>query len=361
MLIVDIVIVDKLIQYSYVPFENVFLNKVLIFSLALFISLLIPIFAIWAAKHLGLVDIPYQRPHKTHKKPTPIAGGISLVISLLILFSIRKWLLGSTQIDPYIIGALAVLFLVGIIDDFIILSAKFKLLPQILAAAILVLGNHQVHILDNQLLNILISIIWFVGITNAFNFIDSSDGLLLGTGIIISSFIIFATLNSNQDLLNTLTIAFLGLLVGLFVHNRYPARLFLGDSGSQVIGLIFALLALNYNPLGFDRTTSWISPILMMSFPIFDVSLVVFSRFKRGLPIFQGQLDHTYHRLKKLFQNSKILNLIIFGLTFTTNILGLINLYLKPVFSYLLLASVFILGIAFYLKLEAIYQEYSGA
>jgi UDP-GlcNAc:undecaprenyl-phosphate GlcNAc-1-phosphate transferase len=193
-----------------------------------------------------------------------------------------------------------------------------------------------------------------VGIINAFNFIDSSDGLLLGIAIIICSFIIFATLNSNQSLLNKLTTIFLGLLIGLFIYNRHPARIFLGDSGSQVIGFIFALLALNYNPLGFDRTTSWISPILMMAFPIFDVSLVVFSRFKRKLPVFRAQLDHTYHRLKLKYQNTKTPNLIILVITFGTNALALVNLSLKPIFSFSLLGLVLVLGIAFFMYLERI-------
>jgi UDP-GlcNAc:undecaprenyl-phosphate GlcNAc-1-phosphate transferase len=326
--------------------------KTAIFAAALILSIVLSRFSVWIANRAGLIDIPNRQPHKIHTSPTPIAGGISILLSLLGLLILHNQLLSFITIDLYILAAILILFVIGLIDDLFILSVRYKLLAQLAASVILVVGNYQVHVVNSQVLNTLITIIWFVGIINAFNFIDSNDGLLLGIGIIISAFIIIATINSNQNALNSLTIAFLGILIGLYFYNRFPARLFLGDSGSQIIGVIFALMALRYNPLGFDRTTSWISPILMMAFPIFDVSLVVFSRFRKKLPVFHGGLDHTYHRLNRISNHKRIPNLVIFGATVATNILALVNLYLKPVFSYTLFGSMILLGVILFFKLE---------
>ncbi|MEN8242290.1 MAG: MraY family glycosyltransferase [Chloroflexota bacterium] len=332
--------------------DDNYLLEIIVFLLPLILGLITSKIAIRFAKRVNLMDVPNRQPHKIHKFPTPIAGGTAIFLSLAVLSALGILLLGKELFDPYLFGAVLIIFGIGLYDDFIDISARQKLPAQLAASILLILGNYQVNILDSEPINILISLVWFVGIINAFNLIDSSDGLLLGISVTICAFIVFASLNSNQALLNLISIGLFGLFIGIYTQNRYPAKLFLGDSGSMVIGLIFAIIALKYNPMGFDRTTSWISPILMMAFPIFDVTLVVVSRFMRKVPVFRGGLDHTYHRLGRMGRKKNFPFRAIIAVTLLLNILAFVNLYLPPIFSYTLFGIVVITGITFLVYFE---------
>ena len=332
--------------------DDNYLLEIIVFLLPFVFGLVNSKLTIRLAKRINLMDVPNQQPHKVHKFPTPIAGGLAIFLSLVLLAALSILVVGKELFDPYLFSAVIIIFTIGLYDDFIGLSAKQKLPAQLAASIILILGNYQVNILDLQPINIVISLIWFVGIINAFNLIDSSDGLLLGISISICAFIVFASQNSNQALLSLISIGLFGLFLGVYTQNRYPANLFLGDSGSMVIGLLFAIIALKYNPMGFDPATSWISPILMMAFPIFDVTLVVFSRFKRKVPIFRGGLDHTYHRLVRMNIKKNFPFRAIIAVTLLLNILAFVNLYLTPIFSYTLFGAVVVSGITFLIYFE---------
>jgi UDP-GlcNAc:undecaprenyl-phosphate GlcNAc-1-phosphate transferase len=139
-----------------------------------------------------------------------------------------------------------------------------------------------------------------VGITNAFNFVDSMDGLAVGLGGVAAAFFMLVTIDSGQLLLSQQSALLLGACVALFFFNSPPARLFLGDSGAQTLGFLLAVLAIAYLPQGVSQSSSWVVPIMLLGVPIFDMVLVVISRLRRGKSIYTASLDHTYHRLVAL-------------------------------------------------------------
>jgi len=278
-----------------------FINILSGLSLALAAGLL----AISLSRRFGLMDMPGALPHKTHTSPTPLAGGLTLVLALgagLLLFNHGLF----RSLWGVLLPALVV-FGVGLWDDFKRLPPGAKLLGQVLAAALLIAFGTYVRMLKPEatglppevalLLNWGITILWVVGITNALNLVDSMDGLVVGLGGVAIAFLVLVTLGSRQVDLQHLLALLLGICGGLYYYNVSPARFFLGDSGAQTIGFLLAAVGILYNPSNFPQGSSWFLPILILGVPIFDTTLVVISRIRRAQPIFRAGHDHTYHRL----------------------------------------------------------------
>jgi UDP-GlcNAc:undecaprenyl-phosphate GlcNAc-1-phosphate transferase len=138
-----------------------------------------------------------------------------------------------------------------------------------------------------------------VGITNAFNLTDSMAGLSVGLSGWALAFFTLATFDSGQLSLSLFSALLLGICLGISYFNRHPAKLFLGDSGAQTLGFFLAAIGMLYTPVGAYQTSSWFVPILLVGVPIFDTSLVFFSRLRRKQAFYQSGRDHTYHRLVK--------------------------------------------------------------
>ena len=272
-----------------------------LFTAAVLTLILAPLVA-WFFRRWGLVDEPGRAAHKQHDRPTPYAGGVVLVIVLGAL-AWGEGLLASSEIRALLAGSLLVFFF-GFWDDLRELSVPVKLLGQVIAALVVVRFGVQVHLFDQDWLNQALTLLWLVGITNAYNFVDSMDGLATGLTSVGAAFFMLVTLGSGQDALLLLSTLLLGTGVGLFYFNTVPAHLFLGDSGSQFLGFLLAGLAIAYNPPGFERSASWHVPILLVGVPIFDTALVIVSRLRRRQPVYQAGLDHTYHRLVTLGMSS---------------------------------------------------------
>jgi UDP-GlcNAc:undecaprenyl-phosphate GlcNAc-1-phosphate transferase len=279
----------------------VFINILAGLSLALAAGLL----AISLSRRIGLMDMPGALPHKRHTSPTPLAGGLTLVFALaagLLLFNFGLF----RSLWGVLLPALVV-FGVGLWDDLRRLPAGAKLLGQLLAGVLLIAFGTYVRVLKPEatglppevalLLNWGITLFWVVGITNAFNLVDSTDGLVVGLGGIAIAFLVLVTLGSRQVDLQHLLALLLGICGGLYYYNISPARFFLGDSGAQTIGFLLAAVGILYNPSNFPQGSSWFLPILILGVPIFDTTLVVISRSRRHERIFRAGHDHTYHRL----------------------------------------------------------------
>jgi UDP-GlcNAc:undecaprenyl-phosphate GlcNAc-1-phosphate transferase len=191
---------------------------------------------------------------------------------------------------------------------------------------------------------------------NAFNFLDGSDGMILETGgIILGSLVIFTQLTS-QSILQVFVIALLGIVIGLLYFNVRPAKMFMGDSGSQTLGLLLAILTLQYNPLGHDRSSSWITPIIMMSIPIFDVTLVVYSRLRRHLPVYRSGLDHTYHRLLQRGFSPKAANAVLIFLVLLSSLIAYGALKANRYIAFATLAVLILTGVFLIYLLDHKYQ-----
>lgn len=258
---------------------------------ALLFSFLVRHFALrW-----GLIDTPGSAPHKQHQNATPLGGGISLLLALWGTMLCMAFPLGKETIGILLGGTFIALW--GLWDDFKRLSPLFKMLVQILSVVILVIFGVQVQMTTSNLLNLAITAVWIIGLTNAFNFVDSMDGLAIGLAAIAAGFFMLVTVDSNQPSLAVLCAVIAGASIGMTLLNTRPAKLFLGDSGAQLLGFLLASIGMAYNPVGLPQGISWFVPILVLGVPIFDMSFVVSSRLRRGVHIYQAGMDHTYHRL----------------------------------------------------------------
>lgn len=251
--------------------------------------------AIRLAEHFNLVDVPFSAPHKIHTRPVPRAGGIALAV-IVGLVNVLGGATVSPQVRAILTSALVILVF-GLADDALGLSAPWKFLGQIIAAALLVWQGVYIQILRQPLLDLPLTFLWVIGITNAFNFVDSMDGLAVGLAGIASAFFLLVTLDAGQTSLAFLSAVMLGACIGMGYYNLLPARSFLGDSGAQLLGFILAGIGIAYTPPGLPQPSSWFVPILLLSVPIFDMVLVVLSRLRRRVSLVQGSQDHTYHRL----------------------------------------------------------------
>jgi UDP-GlcNAc:undecaprenyl-phosphate GlcNAc-1-phosphate transferase len=276
---------------------TVFKLLLVIFSSVTIALGLSPLF-IWFSRRVGLMDIPGRERHKQHHHPVPLAGGLVLFLTFLILSLVE----GKTFRNTFFIHLFPIMIIVtiGVVDDFFDLKPADKLAGQCLAAGWLIYNGVSAQLFSHPMFNIAITIFWLVGITNAFNFIDSMDGLAAGLAALTAACLMLVTLLSGQFDLTLMSSMILGSCIGVFFFNAPPARYFLGDSGAQFLGFSLAAITLEYIPAGFTLWTSWFVPILLVSIPIFDMVLVVVSRLRRHLPVYRGNLDHTYHRLIRL-------------------------------------------------------------
>lgn len=278
---------------------------------ALLVSLLLTLgtclIGIWTARRFKLLDVPGVAPYKQHKLPMPYAGGIALALSLLIL-TLSTGLWRDPQIRSMLIIGLVV-FGFGLLDDIRRLSPQAKILGQLFAAVLLVLSGVTIQVFESQSfffggsspvyvwLDRFLTIFWVVGVTNAFNLVDSMDGLSVGLSGWAFAFFMLATIDSGQHLLSVTSAIMVGICLAIFYFNSSPAKMFLGDSGAQTLGFLLSVMAILYNPLDSFQTSSYLVPILLVGVPIFDTSMVTISRIRRKTPFYKGNRDHTYHRL----------------------------------------------------------------
>jgi UDP-GlcNAc:undecaprenyl-phosphate GlcNAc-1-phosphate transferase len=193
------------------------------------------------------------------------------------------------------------LFVTGLVDDLIHIKPYTKLVLQMIAATTLVFFGLHLPWVDYQWLNMVLTIFWLVGITNAINLLDNMDGLAGGISLISCGFLATTFLLNGQNSAAILPALLGGAVLGFLVFNFNPASIFMGDSGSMFLGFMLAGTALLADSSRFRSLTSvLLTPVLILMIPIFDTSLVTVARKLSGRPISQGGRDHTSHRLVAL-------------------------------------------------------------
>lgn len=278
------------------------LRSFFLFTFAFLMSFLLTPILRFAAIKLKIVDMPDER--KIHKKPVPLLGGLAIFISYAVTIILNFSF--SIELKGVIIGGTIILFM-GIIDDIWGLSAKIRLVGQIVAASILILFRIKLDFLPNVWWGnwgeILLTVIWVIGITNAANFFDGMDGLLTGVTTICSlSFFVVAQI-TDQGYLGFLTIALAGSCLGFLRFNFKPASIFLGDSGSTFLGFTLAEIAVMGGWAEKNPKVALSLPILVLSVFIFDMVYITVARFKEGKVrnlkewIEYTGKDHLHHRL----------------------------------------------------------------
>ena len=285
-------------------------DYMLAFVIAAGVALLITPGVIFLAAKTGAMDAPDAR--KVHKKPIPRIGGIGIYAAFMVaMLSIMSFVEVSPEVMQELIGLMvggSLIVLVGVIDDYKNLPAKVKLVGQILAAAILVVG-FDVRIdfitdpfgdyLYTEWLAVPATIFWIVGLTNTVNLIDGLDGLAAGVSTIAAVTIFLVALQQGIILVAVLTAALAGAAFGFLYYNFNPARIFMGDSGSMFLGYMLAGISV-IGAVKSAATIALIVPILALGLPILDTTFAIVRRYRGGVPIFKPDKGHLHHRLLDL-------------------------------------------------------------
>lgn len=272
---------------------------------------------------VGLVDVPGGR--KAHRAPTPLGGGVAIWLTMLIMLGggwLTVMLFGSAlppEIARYasglrersaelweIFGLATVIMLMGLIDDRFGLHWLPRLLIQLGLALVLVLLGARVTLFppfSNPWISGTLTVFWIAGLTNSFNFLDNMDGLAAGVGLIAAA--IFAAAQAAVGGLFVPAVLFIlvGALAGFLVHNRYPARLFMGDAGSNFLGFLLGTMTVvgtftrPYDAENPSSPFSVLTPLLVMAVPLYDTISVITIRIREGRSPFQADRRHFSHRL----------------------------------------------------------------
>jgi len=258
------------------------------------------------------IDAPDAR--KVHCAPTPRWGGIAIAVSVilstvlaLILFEDMRIFISSRLhegLQGLLIGGILITIL-GMLDDRFNLPAKLKLLGQIAIAIIMIKFGIVITFFTVPFIGFIylpvwfswtISLLWIVGITNAINLMDGLDGLLAGVSAIFALLFFIVALLKGQFLIALLMMALAGASLGFLRFNFNPARIFMGDTGSLFLGLMYASLSI-MGAFKVTTTAAMFIPMLILGIPIFDTSFAIFRRFMGGRPIFQPDKEHVHHQL----------------------------------------------------------------
>jgi UDP-GlcNAc:undecaprenyl-phosphate GlcNAc-1-phosphate transferase len=274
------------------------------FSL-LVVSLITP----WLIKMARKYDfLDYPSALKIHTNPTALLGGIAVFGGFFTALLLGLILL-NLPLNSDIIGLLSggiLVVLVGLWDDKKGLSPSWKLVGQIFAAISFLMLSGNVKILTGSDWDILILLLWMIGLMNAVNFLDAMDGLCGGISFISASAFLVIALFTRQTYSVIISLALMGALLGFLRYNWSPAKIFLGDAGSMFNGFILACLGILFAR---DNTSysSLLVPILILSYPIFDISFVTLVRLREGRKVYVGDYNNSPRRIASLgMQNRKV-------------------------------------------------------
>jgi len=262
-----------------------------------------PLFKRLAIK-FNILDAPGRR--KIHKEPTPLLGGLAVylgvIIGLAFNFANLRFLLG-------IVIAATIILIIGLIDDIRGLSAQARLIGQFLAAVIMISFGIRLSFLPNNLWGntgeIILTLIWIIGITNALNYLDGIDGLAAGTAAISALFFSIISYQTHQPGMGLVSLILMASCLGYLPHNFKKAKIFLGDTGSTFIGFTLAGIAIIGN-WAEDNVIKLVIPILILGVPIFDMVFTTIMRIKEEKIstiiewLKYGGKDHFHHRLLDL-------------------------------------------------------------
>lgn len=250
------------------------------------------------ALRFGVLDQPSSR--KVHVSPIPLLGGVAIYAAFIAAILIFGNRFRIQELLSILVGATLISFL-GVWDDRRGLSPLVKLIGQILCAAILVLTGVRIGTFPWEVINVAVTLGWIVAITNAMNLLDNMDGLTGGIGAAAAIYFLLLAVMNDQYLVGALAAALVGACIGFLVYNFNPASIFMGDAGALFLGFVLAAVGIKLRfPEGLEIVT-WMVPVLILGLPLFDTTLVIISRLRRGFnPLTTPGKDHISHRLVAL-------------------------------------------------------------
>jgi UDP-GlcNAc:undecaprenyl-phosphate GlcNAc-1-phosphate transferase len=329
------------------------------------------------APRLGFVDKPGGR--KIHANPKPLGGGVAIfwafALPLFMLVTLVPALFPpghtSTPQDKYhaalaggvaqktplamtILAASLGLHILGLLDDRKALGPYLKLLVQLAAAAIVVIPFREMRVLDalGPGVAITASILWIAAITNAFNFLDNMDGHSAGVAAVAATAFFITTVSIGQWFVAGALALLIGALVGFLCFNYPPARIFMGDSGSLVIGFLLGVLTVRTTFL--PTTQKWadgwyavFAPVIVLAVPLYDLIVVSLIRMSRGKSPFVGDTNHFSHRLVARGMSRRTAVLTLYLITAATSVAAILLPHVESTFAAMLIfgQTLLILGV----------------
>lgn len=257
--------------------------------------------AIRVAGRTGFFDAPVG--YKSHRRPTPYLGGAAVLAAAAVPILLFGEDLGRYW--PLLLAALG-MSAVGTVDDRLNLSPFLRVGTEIAAAWLLWSEGLGWSFLDSDLANFLLTAFWVTGVVNAYNLMDNLDGAASSVAAVSAAGVVALAAIGGDPALALIAAALCGSLVGFLRFNLAgPARIFLGDGGSMMIGMVLAG-ALMSVPMGdLPAWSALLAAALVVGLPAFDTTMVVLSRRRRGVPVFSGATDHTTHRLLPLLKTPR--------------------------------------------------------
>lgn len=268
------------------------------------------------AVKIGAIDAPDAR--KVHQVSIPRLGGLAIYIGYMVslLYSVKD----ISSVKGLIIGSV-ILVAVGIWDDVKQIGPKTKLLGQIVAASMLPIFDNAIHFIsigDHMLyleyLSIPLTVFWIVGFTNIVNLIDGLDGLAAGISLIACIAICIVTLQMGQVDLACITLALAGAACGFLRYNFNPAKIFMGDTGSMLLGYTMAAISV-MGSVKTAATVGLVVPVIVLGLPILDTLFAIVRRRINGRPVFQPDKGHLHHRLLAMGLTQKQAVLLMYAIT----------------------------------------------
>jgi UDP-GlcNAc:undecaprenyl-phosphate/decaprenyl-phosphate GlcNAc-1-phosphate transferase len=270
--------------------------------------------AVWTLLHSPLARRLVAAPtaDRWHERATPLFGGVGIFLGL----TAGIWIAAAAHAFPVtkelggIYGGIAILFVAGLVDDVRALPPLAKLLLQFAAAGLVIATGTNVHLVHSDIVAGAIALVWLVGMTNAFNLLDNMDGLAATLAAIAFAFFAIDAVSVHpSDTVLALALAGALSCAGFLPFNLRPhgkALVFMGDSGSQVLGFTLAALGLSASwKVAGTTIATFILPILVLAVPILDTTLVTIVRLLEGRPVYQGGRDHSSHRLVRFGLSEK--------------------------------------------------------
>jgi UDP-GlcNAc:undecaprenyl-phosphate/decaprenyl-phosphate GlcNAc-1-phosphate transferase len=273
------------------------------------------------ARRYGYTARPKE--DRWHRRTTAMLGGVAIAVTVFFLTGV---FVGATALPVLVAGGVA-MFVVGLVDDLISLKPYTKLVAEIAVASLFAFFGHRLSWTESLTLDTLLTMVWLVGLTNAFNLLDNMDGLCAGVTLIVGATLLATILLQSGVTAEAIYLALLlGATAGFFVYNFHPASIFMGDSGSLFIGMNLAVLSLatdRGNGSSPDILSIVAGPVLVLLVPIFDTTLVTISRLLSGRSAAQGGRDHSSHRLVAIGLSERMAVVVLWSLAALGGLLAL--------------------------------------
>lgn len=294
------------------------------FALAFVVTFLMTPVAKWIAPKIGAMDVPKDN-RRMHTKAMPRFGGLAIYLGAMS--SIAFFLRGNEHFIAVMIGG-TLIYAMGVVDDLTDLDARIKFAYQTFVAVLMYYMGLRIEFITNYfgggghwqfgtVLCFIVTVLWIVGITNTINLIDGLDGLAAGVAAIAALSIAYvAYIHGDRYGMMVVCVgmmAIAGSSLGFLPFNFYPAKLFMGDSGSLFLGFMIAIFAV-ISPLKRSTLLAVIVPVLVLGIPIFDTMLAIVRRLLSGKPIMSPDKEHLHHHLMRLGYGQRRAVLMIYGI-----------------------------------------------